>query len=136
LECPSSGREDAENISARASRLNTEFRTPIGAQEVRAFFEGDFAGASNTFRLRHAYAQFLGFIVGQTWSTFSDPAANLEDLDFEGVSSENIIRQPLIRYWWYVDPKTRAAFAIENPSASITGGQGVNLRPTRREGRP
>ncbi len=124
-----SGEDKRTNISARASRLNTEFRTPIGAQEVRAFFEGDFAGENNTFRLRHAYAQFLGFIVGQTWSTFSDPATNLEDLDFEGVSSENIIRQPLIRYWWYVDPKTRAAFAIENPSVSITGGQGVNLLP-------
>ena len=124
-----SGEDKRTNISARASRLNTEFRTPIGAQEVRAFFEGDFAGANNTFRLRHAYAQFLGFIVGQTWSTFSDPATNLEDLDFEGVSSENIIRQPLIRYWWNTDPKTRAAIAIENPSVSITGGQGVNLLP-------
>ena len=25
--------------------------------------------------MRHAYAQFHGLIVGQTWSTFSDPAA-------------------------------------------------------------
>ena len=128
-----SGEEKRTNISARASRLNTEFRTPIGAKEVRAFFEGDFAAALNStiaaFRLRHAYAQFMGFIVGQTWSTFSDPEADVEDLDFEGISSQNVIRQPLIRYWWYVDPRTRLAFAMETPAVSLTGGTGVNLMP-------
>jgi DcaP outer membrane protein len=124
-----SGEDKRTNISARASRLNIEFRTPTGAQELRAFFEGDFAGAGNAFRLRHAYAQYRGFIVGQTWSTFSDPWVGLEDLDFEGVSSENIIRQPLIRYWWNHAPTTRLAVAIETPSVSITNGQGVNLVP-------
>jgi len=124
-----SGADKRTNISARASRLNTEFRTPIGAQEVRAFFEGDFAGENNAFRLRHAYAQFLGFIVGQTWSTFSDPEADPLDLDFEGVSSENVTRQPLIRYVLRSDQQTRAAVAIETPEVSITGGSGVNLLP-------
>jgi outer membrane DcaP-like protein len=124
-----SGEDKRTNISARASRLNTEFRTPIGAQQVRAFFEGDFSGAGNAFSLRHAYAQFLGFIVGQTWSTFSDPMANHQDLDFEGVSAENLIRQPQIRYWWRPEPTTRVAFAIETPSVSLTGGRGVNLLP-------
>src|SRR6185369_3065420 len=47
-----SGEDRRTNVSARASRLNVEFRTPIGKQEVRAFFEGDFAGAGNAFRLR------------------------------------------------------------------------------------
>lgn len=116
------------NISARASRLNIEFRTPGGKEEVRAFFEGDFAGAGNSFRLRHAYAQYRGIIVGQTWSTFSDPWVYLEDLDFEGVSSENIIRQPQIRYWW-AKGRQRLAVAVETPAVSITGGQGVNFMP-------
>lgn len=124
-----SGEEKRTNISARTSRLNLEFRTPIGAKEVRAFFEGDFAGEGNAFRLRHAYAQFMGFIVGQTWSTFSDPWADHQDLDFEGVSSENLIRQPQIRYWWNADSRTRVAFAAETPSVSITGASGVNLMP-------
>jgi hypothetical protein len=126
-----SGDAKRTSISARASRLNIEFRTPGGREQVRAFFEGDFAGtgSTNAFRLRHAYAQYIGFIVGQTWSTFSDPAANHLDLDFEGVSSENVIRQPLIRYWWGKEGGTRRAVAIETPSVSITGGQGVNLMP-------
>jgi hypothetical protein len=132
---PSSGEAKRTSISARASRINTEFRTPAGAQEIRAFFEGDFAGQALTegrpidaFRLRHAYAQYRGFIVGQTWSTFSDPWVELEDLDFEGVSSENVIRQPQLRYWWTRD-KNRIAVAVETPSVSITGGTGVNLFP-------
>jgi len=126
---PTSGEDKRTNISARASRLNIEFRTPGGKEELRAFFEGDFAGEANAFRLRHAYAQYRGFIAGQTWSTFSDPWINLEDLDFEGVSSENVIRQPLLRYWWAPKPTTRLAVAAETPSVSITGGQGVNLFP-------
>jgi hypothetical protein len=124
-----SGEAKRTSISARASRFNVEFRTPAGKTQVRGFIEGDFAGAGNALRLRHAYAQFYGFIVGQTWSTFSDPAANHQDLDFEGVSSENVIRQPQIRYWWRVKEVARAAFAIETPSVSLTGGVGVNLVP-------
>jgi hypothetical protein len=136
---PASGEAKRTNISARASRLNIEFRTPGGAEELRAFFEGDFAGTSvsagtntsvvNAFRLRHAYAQYRGVIAGQTWSTFSDPNVELEDLDFEGVSSENVIRQPLVRYWWSPKPNTRLAVAVETPAVSITGAQGVNLFP-------
>jgi TolA-binding protein len=123
------GEAKRTNISARASRLNIEFRTPSGAEELRAFFEGDFAGEANAFRLRHAYAQYRGVIAGQTWSTFSDPGVDLEDLDFEGVSSENVIRQPQVRYWWSPKPNTRLAVAAETPSVSITGAQGVNLFP-------
>ena len=126
---PVSGEEKRTNISARASRLNIEFRTPGGAEELRAFFEGDFASDNNSFRLRHAYAQYRGFLAGQTWSTFSDPWVELEDLDFEGVSSENVIRQPQVRYWWSPKPDTRLAVAIETPAVSLTGGQGVNLFP-------
>jgi hypothetical protein len=45
------------------------------------------------------------------------------------VSSENVIRQPQIRYWWNSSPRTRFALAAETPQVSITGGQGVNLFP-------
>ena len=131
-----SGEAKRTNISARASRLNIEFRTPGGVEELRAFFEGDFAGSIeqtsrtvDAFRLRHAYAQYRGIIAGQTWSTFSDPWVELEDLDFEGVSSENVIRQPQVRYWWTRGTDTRIAVAAETPAVSITGGQGVNLFP-------
>jgi hypothetical protein len=123
------GEAKRTNISARASRLNTEFRTPGGKEEVRAFFEGDFAGVGDAFRLRHAYAQYRGVIAGTDVVDVSRTRGSaIEDLDFEGISSENVIRQPQIRYWW-THRNTRLAGRIETPAVSITGGQGVNLFP-------
>ena len=127
---PPPGVEDKQtNINANTSRFNFELRTPTGAGQMRAFIEGDFFGEGNTFRLRHAYGQFHGFLAGQTWSTFSDPAATHEDLDFEGVSSENVIRQPQIRYTWLPKDNLSIAAAIETPRVSVTNGTGSELFP-------
>jgi len=117
------------NINANTSRFNFELRTPTGAGQMRAFLEGDFFGSGNTFRLRHAYGQFHGVLVGQTWSTFSDPAASHEDLDFEGVSSENVVRQPQIRYTWILREGLSVAAAIETPRVSVTDGTGSDEIP-------
>jgi len=122
------------NFSANTSRFNFEMRTPTGAGQMRAFIEGDFTGsnASGTeinFRLRHAYAQWKGFILGQTWSTFADPANAPLDLDFEGINGECNVRQPEIRYTAQVRDDLWASGAAENPSVSITGGEGVNVVP-------
>jgi hypothetical protein len=123
------GRGPRTNFSARASRLNFDLRTPSGVRSMRAFIEGDFAGSGNAFRMRHAFVQYWRIHAGQTWSTFSDPEADPKDLDFEGVSSENITRQPLVRLSWNTNQTLRYAVAAEQPSASITGGVGVNLSP-------
>jgi len=128
------GKGARTSFSANTSRFNFEMRTPTGAGQMRAFIEGDFFGANGNevrtnFRLRHAYAQFHGFVVGQTWSTFSDPAANHQDLDFEGINGENLIRQAQIRYTWTVRDDLNVALAAETPEVSLTGGEGVNLVP-------
>ena len=120
-------------FTANTSRFNFEMRTPTGVGQVRTFIEGDFTGsnveaARLNFRLRHAYAQFHGFLVGQTWSTFSDPLADHQDMDFEGINGENVIRQAQVRYAWKRG-KVDLAVAAETPQVSITGGQGVNQIP-------
>ena len=117
------------NINANTSRFNFELRTPTGVGQMRAFIEGDFFGDGNSFRLRHAYGQFHGALVGQTWSTFSDPEAAPEDLDFEGVSSENVVRQAQIRYTWRSGEKLSWAAALETPRVSVTDGTGSNEVP-------
>ena len=117
------------NINANTSRFNFELRTPTGAGQMRAFIEGDFFGAGNSFRLRHAYGQFRGILAGQTWSTFSDPAANHEDLDFEGVSSENVVRQPQIRYTWLPRKDLSIAASMETPKVDVTDGLGSEVIP-------
>ncbi len=137
------GKGARTTFSANTSRLNFEVRTPTGAGHMRAFLEGDFFGSTTTekrtdFRLRHAFAQFGGALVGQTWSTFSDPAANHQDLDFEGINGENVIRQPQFRYTWQVREGLSVAVAAETPEVSLTDAslpdgeevnQGVNVVP-------
>jgi len=128
------GKGRRTTFSANTSRFNFEMRTPTGAGHLRAFIEGDFYGSTGfeqrtAFRLRHAYAQFHGFLVGQTWSTFSDPLANHQDLDFEGINGENVIRQPQIRWFTQVRDGLSVAAAAETPEVSLTGGQGVNVAP-------
>jgi len=118
-------------FSANTSRLNFDVRTPAGKSQMRCFIEGDFYGGENktSFRLRHAFAQYRGLLVGQTWSTFSDPAANHQDLDFEGINGENLIRQAQFRYTWQVKDDLSVAAAAETPAVSLTDGEGVNLFP-------
>ena len=128
------GKGRRTTFTANTSRFNFEMRTPTGAGQLRTFIEGDFVGSDGddqriNFRLRHAYAQFHGLIVGQTWSTFSDPAADHQDLDFEGINGENVIRQAQIRYTFTVRDNLNVAVALETPKVSITGGEGVNVAP-------
>ena len=128
------GKGRRTTFTANTSRFNFEMRTPTGAGQLRTFIEGDFFGSNGddnriNFRLRHAYAQFHDFIVGQTWSTFSDPAADHQDMDFEGINGENVVRQAQIRYTAQLRPNLSLAVAAETPEVSLTGGQGVNVTP-------
>jgi len=114
---------------ANPSRLNFDFRTKgPGDRAIRSFVEGDFAGPSNGFRLRHAYVQYGGVLAGQTWSTFSDPDADHGDLDFEGVNPENVQRQAQFRYTRRVLPSLLMAAAVEYPNASLTDTDGQTVR--------
>lgn len=117
------------SLWAGATRLNFDVRTPTAVGQIRAFVEADFAGEGGNFRLRHAYGQLGDFLVGQTWSTFSDPDADHEDIDFEGVNAENVQRQAQVRWTRPLDGGARLAVAMEYPTASISGGEAVNQFP-------
>ena len=97
---------------------------------MRLFIESDFAGAGRTMRLRHAFLQTDRFVVGQTWSTFSDPEADTLGIDFEGLNAISRFRQPLFR-WTPSGTAARYqwAFAVENPAPSLTGAEGLNFSP-------
>lgn len=114
---------------ANPSKLNFDVRTKgPGERAIRAFVEGDFAGASNGFRLRHAYVQVGGFLAGQTWSTFSDPDADNGDIDFEGVNAENVQRQAQFRFTYRLSPAVRLAASMEYPNASLTDVDGTFVK--------
>ncbi len=123
------GRGSRLTYSAQPSRLNFDMRAPTGVGSMRAFIEADYAGRGDTFRLRHAYGQWSGFLAGQTWSTFSDPEAEPDGIDFEGLNAISLFRQPQIRYTHELMDGVNLAVAIENPSPDVTGATGVNQIP-------
>jgi len=131
---PAEGMEQAGqgprlSLGAKPSKFNFDVRSPTELGEMRAFIEGDFNGTNGAFRLRHAYGQYSRMLIGQTWSTFSDPYADHEDIDFEGVNAENVTRQAQVRYTFALPKDLRLAVALEYPTASVSGGAAVNQVP-------
>lgn len=122
------GEDSRTNYSAKASRVNLEVRLPTPTP-LRTFIETDFFDTGNTARLRHAFIQTDSFIVGQTWSTFSDPEAEPTGIDLEGLNAISMLRQSQIRYSRALKGSFRLALALENPAPDLTGAQGVNLTP-------
>ena len=126
---PEAADESRTTISASPSRFDTDFRTPTPFGQLRAYLQGDFAGSNRTYRLRHAFGQWGGWLIGQTWSTFSDPEAEPDGLDFEGLNAISLFRQPEIRWTRPFKDRYDLSLAIENPSPDLTGASGVNQIP-------
>ena len=126
---PEGNRGGRVNVIASPSRFNFDLRTPTGVGYMRAFIEGDFAGSGNTLRVRHAYGQWHRFIFGQTWSTFSDPEAEPDGIDFEGLNAIVLFRQPQIRFSFAPSERLRLAFALEDPKPDVTDATPVNQVP-------
>jgi len=100
-------------IFANYSRLHFKAVGRIKKRTIVSFIEGDFAGANNAFRLRHAYVSFLGLTVGQTWTTFMDLQAGPPTIDGEGPNNQIAMRHPMIRYTYYYKDKIQVAVAAE-----------------------
>jgi DcaP outer membrane protein len=126
---PEASKSSRTTLTANPSRFETDFRTPTAVGQLRAYLSGDFAGSNRTYRLRHAFGQWRGLLIGQTWSAFSDPEAEPDGLDFEGLNAISLFRQPGIRWTRPFKDSYELAFAIENPSPDITGASGVNQVP-------
>jgi hypothetical protein len=128
-------------LHARTSRIGFEASTPTKYGPIDVKIEGDFnndprtgsaavsgdvkniftqqATNSYNFRLRHAYGQFGGLLIGQTWSTFMDVDNLPETVDFNGPIGATFIRQPQIRYTYPTKDDGNFTVAIENPVSYV-----------------
>jgi hypothetical protein len=108
-------------VSIRPTRLSLDFRVPsTRLGEVRFYLEGDFFGTNSTTpRLRHAYAQFRNFLIGQTFSNFMDPDAFPDTLDFQGPNGMVSLRNPQLRYGFALSPSTTLYISLEKPSSDV-----------------
>jgi hypothetical protein len=120
-------------FQAIETRFNVDFRGDTEKGKFRAFFEGDFYGQGNTFRIRHAFGEFNNLLAGQTWTTFMDLSARPRSLDYEGPDGEVFLRQAMIRWTQPLSRHWTVAFAVENPAGhfvtptGLTGSARSNL---------
>lgn len=117
--------EQVVDFQARESRFNFKTSTDLGGHKLSGFIELDFMThadgnerVSNSYspRIRHAIVSFDNWTVGQTWSTFQNPGALPENLDFVGAAEGTpFVRQSLVRY-----TNGGFQFAVENPETTVT----------------
>ncbi len=115
-------------IHARQTRLSLGIEGPAEGRNLKLFLEGDFYGAGNTFRMRHAYAQYGVLLAGQTWTTFMDEKNIPPTIDFETPLAAPLARQGLLRFTTALSKHSDLAFAIEESDPEVLippGAQGT-----------
>jgi hypothetical protein len=107
-------------MTGQTSRLGFETSTPTALGPIHTQVEGDFyaygSDNRNRFRLRHAYGEYAGWLIGQSWSTFMDLDNGPETADFNGPIGMPSSRPVQIRYTYNIPTGPTFKAAIENPS--------------------
>ncbi|WP_153913734.1 DcaP family trimeric outer membrane transporter [Shewanella sp. TC10] len=112
------------DFQARETRFNFKTVSDFDGHKLTGFIELDFMThtdgnerVSNSYspRIRQAFISYDNWTVGQTWTTFQNPGALPENLDFVGAAEGTpFVRQAMIRY-------TNGGFqlAVENPETTV-----------------
>ena len=122
------------DATAKTSRLNLKALTTLeSGEKITGVVEFDFnnnTGSPLTTNgdaagLRHAYLEYQGLTLGQTWSTFMNPAALPESTDFIGPSEGAVfVRQAQVRYstgsWQFAAEKSETSLGAAGVSAATT----------------
>lgn len=121
-------------LTAETSRFGFETSTPTGVGTFNTKLEMDFyaygSDNRNRLRVRHAYGEYAGWLIGQTWSTFMDLDNLPETVDYNGPIGSPFSRRTMIRYT-YADPQARQkfTFALEDPEDQFGGGSANEKMP-------
>ncbi len=119
-------------FTSETSRIGFASSTPTAAGPFKTTVEADFYSYSadnrKRIRLRHAYGEYGGWLIGQTWSTFMDVDNLPETIDFTGSVGAPFSRRTLARYG-FGDAQTgvRVTLAAEDPADQF-GGPSANER--------
>lgn len=129
-----SGEDKQLTFSIRNSWLWFKTRTPTEYGNLKTLLEFDLIGShgSERFvndhnpRIRHAYAEFADFTMGQTNTTFADVRSYPEIF----VLPVNLafVRQPMIR-WNHRRGDYDLAVALESPETTLTDSTGARVAP-------
>ncbi|MCD9615234.1 DcaP family trimeric outer membrane transporter [Chryseobacterium gleum] len=88
-----------------------------GDSPVNAYIEIDFYGPNGTTtpRLRHGYLQWKKWLIGQTWSNFTDIRIFPNIFDFNGANGAMLLRSIQLRYTEKLSDKEALSFSLEDP---------------------
>ena len=75
--------------------------------------EGDFKNSSKTFRIRHAYGQVRGVLVGQSWSLMNNVSYQPAIVSLDGPACGIGLRTPQIRYTRPINNYSSWSAAVE-----------------------
>ena len=112
-------------IHARETRLSLSMVGPVQGHDLKLFIEGDFYGANNVVRLRHAYGQWGHWLFGQTWSTFMDEDNIPNTIDSETPLAAPFVRQALARFTTSLSKHTQLSFGVEDPDPEVVAPRGI-----------
>src|SRR6185503_254997 len=124
------GSDGQTNFSVRQSRLGAKATGTIAGEPYEAKFEFDLFGVGvdagqTTMRIRHAYASWGPFLVGQTNSLFMDGDLYPNVVDYWGPAGMVFFRTPQIRWTFLNSGGWKAAVSLEHATNDIDTG---NLR--------
>ena len=130
----SGGPKGRTRYTGETSRLGLDASTPINGAPLAAKLEIDFYGYSqekrNKPRLRQAYAEYGGWLVGKTWSTFMDLDDLPETVDFNGPIGAPFSRRVMLRYaWGDADKGFKWTVALEQAKDQFGGGSSSEKLP-------
>lgn len=123
-------RQGRTRLTAQTSRFGFETSTPTSLGSFNTKLEADFYAYCgmdchrNRLRLRHAYGEYAGWLIGQTWSTFMDTDNLPETVDFNGPPGATFRRPVQVRYTYNNPTLAKFQFAIEDPT---DGARSPNL---------
>ncbi len=111
----------------RGQAKQSRFGFRIDSGEFKARIEGDFFGVANAFRLRHAYGQWNGILVGQTWSNFMPLESAPSTVDFQGPAGIPFSRVQQVRYSYNAGNGFTVAGSLENDVSGNSSQPAVTL---------
>jgi|SRR5690554_1948037 len=111
-----SGSDGADgHFGADAVQSRLGFKT-VSPEGVSVTVEGDFRGGS--LRLRHAFGEYNGVLMGQTWSNFNSFVGSTTTLDFDSLPGLAGLQGRVAQARYTTGP---LSFSLEEPNSSILG---------------
>jgi hypothetical protein len=112
------------NFSVRQSRLGIKGNY---GDDVTFILEGELFGVGSdqgqtTFRLRHAWATYKNFGMGQYWSNFMDIDIFPNTIDYWGPTGMVFYRNQQARYTFPMGDR-EFSISLEDPSTALTVGE-------------